>query len=220
MARKTKPIPVRKILALTPKEIEKLSPKKLRAYTTILNSAANKRIKRAQKLGTESAVLDKAIQGGRFKTSRITKDMTPTQAQAITYSQFMRARDFLTKQTSSTRGVKKQQRRVRKEFIDKANMVAGDIMYKGRAMTDSELNDLVWTQVDKLAETKAMTKEDRYRAADIAYEKIVTSRMRSKKSLFQYLKKRKEEIYLESVEQDEDVGDEELEKYFKGFDGI
>ena len=72
----------------------------------------------------------------------------------------MRARDFLTKQTSATRGVKKQQRKVKKEFIKKTKMIAGDI-FKDQPLTDTEINDLVWTQVDKMAESRAMTKEDR-----------------------------------------------------------
>jgi hypothetical protein len=217
--RKTRPLPVRKILALTPKEIEKLSPKKLQAYTTILNSAANKRVKRAQKLGTKSAVIEKAIEGGRFKTTRITKGTDPVKAKAITYSEFMRARDFLTKQTSATRGVKKQQRKVKKEFIKKTKMIAGDI-FKDQPLTDTEINDLVWTQVDKMAESRAMTKEDRYRAAETAYEAVTSKDIRSKDELFKYMEEKREEIYIQSVENSDDVGDDEINELFKNFDGI
>lgn len=217
--RKTRPLSVRKILALTPKEIEKLSPKKLQAYTTILNSAANKRVKRAQKLGTKSAVIDKALEGGRFKTTRIKKGTTPVRAKAITYSEFMRVRDFLTKQTSTTRGVKKQQRKVKQEFIKKTKMIAGDI-FKDQPLTDSEINDLVWTQVDKMAESKAMTKEDRYRAAETAYEAVTSKDIRSKDELFKYMEEKREEIYIQSVENSDDVGDDEINELFKNFDGI
>lgn len=217
--RKTRPLSVRKILALTPKEIEKLSPKKLQAYTTILNSAANKRVKRAQKLGTKSAVIDKAVEGGRFKTTRIKKGTTPVRAKAITYSEFMRVRDFLTKQTSTTRGVKKQQRKVKQEFIKKTKMIAGDI-FKDQPLTDTEINDLVWTQVDKMAESRAMTKEDRYRAAETAYEAVTSKDIRSKDELFKYMEEKREEIYIQSVENSDDVGDDEINELFKNFDGI
>lgn len=217
--RKTRPLSVRKILALTPKEIEKLSPKKLQAYTTILNSAANKRVKRAQKLGTKSAVIDKALEGGRFKTTRIKKGTTPVQAKAITYSEFMRVRDFLSKQTSTTRGVKKQQRKVKQEFIKKTKLIAGDI-FKDQPLTDTEINDLVWTQVDKMAESRAMTKEDRYRAAETAYEAVTSKNIRSKDELFKYMEEKREEIYIQSVENSDDVGDDEINELFKNFDGI
>ena len=217
--RKTRPLSVRKILALTPKEIEKLSPKKLQAYTTILNSAANKRVKRAQKLGTKSAVIDKALEGGRFKTTRIKKGTSPTKARAITYSEFMRVRDFLTKQTSTTRGVKKQQRKVKQEFIKKTKLIAGDI-FKDQPLTDTEINDLVWTQVDKMAESRAMTKEDRYRAAETAYEAVTSKDIRSKDELFKYMEEKREEIYIQSVENSDDVGDDEINELFKNFDGI
>lgn len=219
MARKTRPLSVRKILALTPKEIEKLSPKKLQAYTTILNSAANKRVKRAQKLGTKSAVIDKAVEGGRFKTTRIKKGTSPTKAKAITYAEFMRVRDFLSKQTSTTRGVKKQQRKVKQEFIKKTKMLAGDI-FKDQPLTDTEINDLVWTQVDKMAESRAMTKEDRYRAAETAYEAVTSRDIRSKDELFKYMEEKREEIYIQSVENSDDVGDDEINELFKNFDGI
>lgn len=219
MARKTRPLSVRKILALTPKEIEKLSPKKLQAYTTILNSAANKRVKRAQKLGTKSAIIEKAVEGGRFKTTRIKKGTSPTKAKAITYAEFMRARDFLSKQTSTTRGVKKQQRKVKQEFIKKTKMIAGDI-FKDQPLTDTEINDLVWTQVDKMAESRAMTKEDRYRAAETAYEAVTSKDIRSKDELFKYMEEKREEIYIQSVENSDNVGDDEINELFKNFDGI
>lgn len=219
MARKTRPLSVRKILALTPKEIEKLSPKKLQAYTTILNSAANKRVKRAQKLGTKSAVIEKALEGGRFKTTRIKRGTDSVKARAITYSEFMRVRDFLKKQTSTTRGVKKQQRKVKQEFIKKTKMIAGDI-FKDQPLTDTEINDLVWTQVDKMAESRAMTKEDRYRAAETAYEAVTSKDIRSKDELFKYMEEKREEIYIQSVENSDDVGDDEINELFKNFDGI
>lgn len=220
MARRTKPIPVRKILALTPKEIDRLSPKKLRAYTTILNSAANKRLKRAQKLGTQSAVMEKALEGGRFKTTRPTKGMTPVQQKATAYAEFMRAREFLSKQTSTTRGIKKQQRKIKKEFIKKAHIITAGDLFTEQQLTDKEINELVWTQVDKLAESKAMTKQDRYRAAETAYDAINTKNITTKEELFKYMEEKREEIYLQSVENSEDIGDDEINELFKNFDGI
>ena len=220
MARKSKPLPVRKILALTPKEIDKMSAKKLRSLTTILNSAANKRVKRAQKLGTESQVLTRAKEGGRFTTSRIAKGTPEVKAKATAYAEFMRVREFLTKQTSSTRGIKKQQRKVKKEFIKKAHVITAGDIFNEQTLTDREMNELVWAQVDKLAESKAMTKEDRYRAAETAYDAVNNMKIRDKDEMFKYLEQKREEIYLQSVESEEDVGDDEINELFKNFDGI
>ena len=106
MAKKrTKQLSVGKILALKPAKIEKMSAKELRKLTTFLNSAANKRVKRAAQLGTESEVLRKAAEGGRFKTTRVSTKIPEAEARPIAYAEFMRVREFLKKETSSTRGV-------------------------------------------------------------------------------------------------------------------
>ena len=230
MAKKrTKQLSVGKILALKPAKIEKMSAKELRKITTFLNSAANKRIKRAAQLGTESEVLRKAAEGGRFKTTRIGRNVPEIEARPIAYAEFMRVREFLKKETSSTRGVKKTQRKIIQKFKQKAkkmgiNLEPAPIEGKpltpqqlGQAISDRDLNDLVWTQVDKLGETKALTKQDRYRAAGAAYE-VLSQEIKTKDELFKYLETWAEDEYIASVENMQDVGDEELEKIFRGFE--
>ena len=118
MAKKrSKQLSVGKILALKPAKIEKMSAKELRKITTFLNSAANKRLKRAAQLGTESEVLRRAAEGGRFKTTRIGKNVPEAEARPIAYAEFMRVREFMRKETSSTRGVKKTQKKIIKNLL-------------------------------------------------------------------------------------------------------
>ena len=230
MAKKrTKQLSVGKILALKPAKIEKMSAKELRKLTTFLNSAANKRVKRAAQLGTESEVLRKAAEGGRFKTTRVSTKIPEAEARPIAYAEFMRVREFLKKETSSTRGVKKTQKKIIRKFKQKAKKlginleptpVEGQLLTPqqlGQAISDRDLNDLVWTQVDKLGETKALTKQDRYRAAGAAYE-VLSQEIKTKDELFKYLETWAEDEYIASVENMQDVGDDELEKIFRGFD--
>lgn len=230
MARKrAKQMSVGKILALKPAKIEKMSAKELRKITTFLNSAANKRIKRAAQLGTESEVLKKAVEGGRFKTTRVSAKTPEAEARPIALAEFMRVREFLKKETSSTRGVKKTQRKIIRKFKQKAKKMGINLepapvegqpltpRQLGQAISDRDLNDLVWTQVDKLGETKALTKQDRYRAAGAAYE-VLSQEIKTKDELFKYLETWAEDEYIASVENMQDVGDEELEKIFRGFE--
>ena len=227
--KRTKQLSVGKILAMKPDKIEKLSARELRKLTTFLNSAANKRVKRAAQLGTESEVLKKAVQGGRFKTTRISARVPEAEARPIAIAEFMRVREFLKKETSSTRGVKKTQKKVIRKFKQKARKLGIEIekpvidvegltpQQLGQEISDRDLNDLVWTQVDKLSEERAMTKEDRYRAAGAAYE-ILSQEIKTKEQLFSYLQNWAQEDYISSVENEQDVGDEEIEALFRGFD--
>lgn len=227
--RRKKQLSVGKILALKPNKLEKMSAKELRQLTTFLNSAANKRIKRAQQAGTKSEVLRKAMEGGRFKTSRIGKNVPESEARPIAIAEFMRVRDFLKKDTSSMRGIKKTQKKIIDKFkkvvkklgidLDKNKEVkepSEDPFELGKQISEQDLNDLVWTQVDKLGESKALTKQDRYRAAAEAYE-VVTNQMQTKEELFEHLQQWADEQYIADVENNDDVGDEEIEAMFKGF---
>lgn len=221
---------VGKILALKPAEIEKMSTEKLRAVTTILNSAANKRIKRAKALGTESAVIDKAVQGGKFTTKRMPKGTSPEVARSIATSEFMRVRGFLQKETSSTRGVKKKQKKVIKQFIKQAKKISlipsesedyTPWYLDLKKMDEEKINDLVWSSVDKLAEEKPLTKEGRYRAANAAYELVTgEQKITDKDSLFKMLEGWAQQDYENSIQEFEDMGEEDIAAVFKDFTGI
>lgn len=227
--KRTKQLSVGRILAMKPDKLEKLSARELRQLTTFLNSAANKRVKRAAQLGTESEVLKKAIEGGRFKTTRIGKNVPEAEARPIAIAEFMRVREFLKKETSSTRGVKKTQKKIIRKFKQKAKKLGIDMepqgipvselspQQLGHEISDRDLNDIVWTQVDKLGETRALTKEDRYRAAGAAYE-IMTQELKTKDELFNYLTQWADDEYISSVENEPDIGEEEIEALFRGFD--
>lgn len=227
--RRTKQLSVGRILAMKPDKLEKLSARELRGLTTVLNSAANKRVKRAGQLGTDSEVLRKAAEGGRFKTTRIGKNVPESEARPIAYAEFMRVREFLKKETSSTRGVKKTQKKIIRKFKQKAKKLGIDLDKRDEEVltvdpqtlsvqiSERDLNDLVWTQVDKLGETKALTKQDRYRAAGEAYD-ILTTELKTKEELFTHLQDWADAQYIADVENNDDVGDDEIEKAFKGFE--
>ena len=230
MARRRVKMTVGKALALKPEQIDKMSLEKLRAVTTILNSAANKRIKRAKQLGTQSEVIEKAQKGGRFKTSRTNKKLSEEKQLAIARAEFMRVRGFLQKETSSTRGVKKTQTKIIKKFIKEAKKITVEPTPEQNfvpwyqtlgEMDKDKINDLVWTSVDKLAEEKPLTKEGRYRVANAAYEMVTgEQKISDKDSLFKMLEEWAKQDYDNSIQEFEDVGDDEIAELFKDFTGI
>ena len=223
--KRTKQLSVGRILAMKPDKLEKFSAREIRKLTTFLNSAANKRVKRAAQLGTESEVLRKAAEGGRFKTTRIGKNVPESEARPIAYAEFMRVREFLKKETSSTRGIKKTQKKIIRKFKQKVKKLGIDLDKKDEGMisidphtlsvqiSEKDLNDLVWTQVDKLGETKALTKQDRYRAAGEAYE-VLMGELKTKDELFTHLQDWADEQYIADIEKQVEYSDEEIDKYF------
>lgn len=223
---------VSRILALKPGELEKMSTKQLQKATTILNSAANKRVKRAYKLGTESSVIDKALEGGRFRTSRLPKSMSETEKRATAEAEFMRVRDFLKKETSSTRGVKKTQRKIMKKFTNKFNkglpesekLSTKDWYQAIEPGSETTLNDLVWAAVDKFAEKNPVTKEQRYTLAGHAYEVATRSwkPVHTKSGMLSSLRAFSKKQYAEESGKDltAGVGDNEVATVFKNFKGI
>ena len=88
--------------------------------------------------------------------------------------------------------------------------------------TDEEkINELVWTSVDKLAEEKPLTKEGRYRAANAAYELVTgKEKLTDKDSLFQMLESWAEQDYENTIQEFEDVGDDDIAAIFKDYTGI
>ena len=223
---KRKKLSVGKILALKPNKLEKMSAKEIRKITTILNSAANKRIKRAAQLGAESEVLRQAMEGGKFTTSRMAKSVTESDAKKTAYAEFIRAREFLQKETSSTRGINKAKRKVIKKFLKKVKKM--ELIKKDEDLTpwlelpeirtQQDLNDLIWGAVDKLAESKTITKENRYRVANKAYDIIIRDkRIKRKNTVFKRLEKWADEAYDESVQEFSDVGSDEIAAIFKDF---
>ena len=224
--RRTKQLSVGRILALKPDKLEKMSAKEIRKITTILNSAANKRIKRAAQLGAESETLKQAREGGRFRTSRVGKNVTEADAKKTAYAEFIRVREFLQKDTSSTRGVNKVKRKVIKKFLKKAKKM--ELIKKDEDLTpwlglpeirtQQDLNDLIWGAVDKLAESKTITKENRYRVANKAYDIIIRDkRIKRKETVFKRLEEWADKAYDESVQEFSDVGSDEIAAIFKDF---
>ena len=224
--RRTKQLSVGRILAMKPDKLEKLNAREIRGLTTILNSAANKRVKRAAQLGAESEILRQAMECGRFRTSRIGKGVTEADALKTAYADFFRVREFLQKDTSTARGINKKKRRVIKGFLKKAKKM--ELIEKEEDVTpwldlpeirtQQDLNDLIWGAVDKLAETITITKENRYRVANKAYDIIIRDkRIKRKNTVFKRLEKWADKAYDASVQAFNDVGSDEIAEIFKDF---
>lgn len=199
--RKTKQMNVKQILNLSSKQISKMSDTELRKITVIANSAANKRIKRAEKAGLTSGVIEQAKDYGKFSV----KDVT-TRAQLE--GQFTRVRMFLSAKSSTTRGIKSQQRKMFKNLakvVNKEMPPQEQINISGKDEVDLQnISGLIWQQIDKLSEIKSLgvTRKERYRLAAHAYNVTTRDRrpIQTKRGLFNNLKKYYENMYSASLQ--------------------
>lgn len=198
---------VKNYLNMSSKSVSKMSDKELRHAVTVMNSAANKRIKRVYQAGLSSGKIDRQLESGKFSVAGIS-------TRAGLENAFVNVKQFLESQTTSVSGIRKQQK---KTFKNLAKIVNKELP-KGEKINTSSISNaddkelqnitgLIWSQVDKLAENKALgiTKAERYKIAAHAY--IVTTRksrpIKTKRGLFKNLQKYYNKVYEESLQDKE-----------------
>lgn len=198
---------VKNYLNMSSKAISKMSDKELRHAVTVMNSAANKRIKRVYSAGLSSGKIDRQLESGKFSVAGIS-------TRAGLENAFVDVKQFLESQTTSVSGIRKQQK---KTFKNLAKIVNKELP-KGEKINTSSINNaddkdlqnitgLIWSQVNKLAENKALgiTKAERYKIAAHAYN--VTTRksrpIKTKRGLFKNLQKYYNKVYEESLQDKE-----------------
>lgn len=190
-------------LGMSSKQISKMSDKELRQAVTILNSAANKRIKRVYQAGLSSGRIDKQLEKGKFSVAGM-------EGRAALENAFLDVGGFLKSKTTTVRGIKSAQQKtfknlakvVNKELPEEEKIQTGKLA----SATDQELKELsglIWSQVDKLSEDKTLgiTKKERYTLAAHAYN-VATRRSRpvkTKQGLLRNLRKFYESQYQKSI---------------------
>lgn len=198
---------VKNYLNMSSKSISKMSDKELRHAVTVMNSAANKRIKRVYSAGLSSGKIDRQLERGKFSVKGIT-------TRAGLENAFVDAKQFLEAQTTSVSGIRRQQNKTFKNLAKIVNkeLPEGEKINTSSVSTadDKDLQNitgLIWSQVDKLAENKALgiTKAERYKIAAHAYN--VTTRksrpIKTKRGLFKNLQKYYNKVYEESLKEKE-----------------
>ena len=110
---------VKEVLRLSDVQINKMSRKELAQVTSILASAANKRIARIEKAGvTSPAVANVKAHEGRFSV----KGKNTNQLRG----EFARARNFMSNVTSTVKGAKSSARQIEKNLgLGKSNKKSG-----------------------------------------------------------------------------------------------
>lgn len=198
---------VKNYLSISSRSISKMSDKELRHAVTVMNSAANKRIKRVYSAGLSSGKIDRQLERGKFSVKGIT-------TRAGLENAFVDVKQFLEAQTTSVSGIRRQQN---KTFKNLAKIVNKELP-PGEKINTSSINNaddvdlqnitgLIWSQVDKLSENKALgiTKAERYKIAAHAYN--VTTRksrpIKTKRGLFKNLQKYYDKVYEESLQDKE-----------------
>lgn len=222
--RKTKQTSVKQILNMNSRQISKLSDVELRKLIVIANSAANKRIKRAEKAGLTSGVIERAKENGKFSVKGVQNRVQLENA-------FTDVRNFLSAKTSKTRGIKSQQRKMFKNLakeINKELPPEEKIILNGKDEVDLQnISGLIWQQIDKLAEDKSLgiTKEERYKIAAHAYNVTTRDRrpIQTKRGLFLNLKKFYKKMYGKSLEDpglnNMSVGEQKIAEIYNNIDG-
>lgn len=198
---------VKNYLNMSSKSVSKMSDKELRHAVTVMNSAANKRIKRVYSAGLSSGKIDRQLESGKFSVAGIS-------TRAGLENAFVDVKQFLESQTTSVSGIRKQQK---KTFTNLAKIVNKELPKDEKINTSSisnaddkdlqNITGLIWSQVDKLAENKALgiTKAERYKIAAHAY-KVTTRKSRpikTKRGLFKNLQKYYNKVYEESLQDKE-----------------
>ena len=194
---------VKKYLNMSSKQISKMSDKELRQAVTILNSAANKRIKRVYQTGLSSGKIDKQLETGKFSVAGV-------EGRAALENAFLDVGGFLKSKTTTVKGIRSAQQKtfknlakvVNKELPEEEKIQTGKLA----SATDQELKELsglIWSQVDKLSEDKTLgiTKKERYSLAAHAYN-VATRRSRpvkTKQGLLRNLRKFYESQYQKSI---------------------
>lgn len=194
---------VKKYLNMTSKQISKMSDKELRQAVTILNSAANKRIKRVYQAGLSSGKIDKQLETGKFSVAGV-------EGRAALENAFVDVSGFMKSKTTTVKGIRSAQQKTFKNLAKVVNkeLPADEKIETGKlaSTTDQELKELsglIWSQVDKLSEDKTLgiTKKERYSLAAHAYN-VATRRSRpvkTKQGLLQNLRKFYESQYQKSI---------------------
>lgn len=201
---------VQELMNLTPEQIDSMSDSELRKATTILNSAANKRIKRAYQAGNTSKVMDDILEEGKFS-------IKGASSRREIMNDWERVHSFMGKQTSSLTGTRKAQSDSFKALAQKINNEMKPSQKLNpenwtQDKTDSEIKDLldlVWTQVDKLSEdpTKIISDANkRYQLAEKAFDIVSRSDnpITTKDELFEFLSNYYEANYKNKVEHADD----------------
>lgn len=103
---------VKKLLALTPEEISGLDVKTLRKYTSVLSSAANKRIQRLRKSGVSASSIayQNVMRSGTGKFGTRNKSLNQLR------NEYKRVRMFLNAKTSTVTGTRKLQSELVERF--------------------------------------------------------------------------------------------------------
>lgn len=194
---------VKMYLGMSSKQISKMSDKELRQAVTILNSAANKRIKRVYQAGLSSGKIDKQLETGKFSVAGV-------EGRAALENAFVDVSGFMKSKTTTVKGIKSAQQKTFKNLAKVVNkeLPADEKIETGKlaSATDQELKELsglIWSQVDKLSEDKTLgiTKKERYSLAAHAYN-VATRRSRpvkTKQGLLKNLRKFYESQYQKSI---------------------
>lgn len=221
--RQTKQTSVKQILNMSSKQISKLSDAELRKMVVIANSAANKRIKRAESAGLTSGVIDRAKENGKFSVKGVKNRIQLENA-------FTNVKNFLSAQTSSVAGIKKQQRKMFKnlaKIVNKELPPEEQINLSGQNEADlKNISGLIWQQIDKLSERKSLgiTSNERYKLAAHAYNVTTRDRrpIQTKSGLFKNLEKYYKQMYEKSLEDpgldNMTVGEQKIAEIYNNID--
>lgn len=182
---------VKEILQLSDIQINKMSRRELAQVTSILSSAANKRIARIEKAGvTSPAVANVRKHDGKFSV----KGKNTNQLR----SEFARAKTFMSNATSSVRGAKASARQIEKNLgldksIEKASKAMPSYLKKEHKRLAQKRERLNRTLEKRKAQGKKPTKNMLKREQALAKaekdlaSKVMQGTKTQRKAFMQYL---------------------------------
>ena len=182
----------------------RLNEKELRAITSRLVSAGNKRIRRLQ----EKEINSPALQGlGEEKTFsvKLSSDVRDEQKVNQLRSEFARARSFLTSETSTIGGYKKYVSRTTKRIAEELKMPEKELREK---IDINKLFDIHHTAQERGLISSYRKSKGSMQGRSVIAEILVDNPNATKEDILRWLEENEDRLYKETQEESEDETEE------------
>ena len=184
----------------------RLNEKELRAITSRLVSASNKRIRRLQEHDINSPAIQSLGKEKSFST-KLPQDTSKQQRVNKLRSEFARARSFLTSETSTIGGYKKFVKRTKERIAKELNMTTKDV--------DSRLNvgrlfDLLHKAQEKGIVSSYRGSKGSLQARNIIAEILIDNPDVDEDTLMDWLEEQSDELYEDQEELEDETEEFDL----------
>ena len=184
----------------------KLNESELRAITSRLVSAGNKRIRRLQSHDINSPAIQQMGNEKRFST-QLSKDTSRQQRVNKLRSEFARARSFLTSETSTIGGYKKFVKRTKQRIADELNIPEKEVDKK---LNIGKLFDMLHKAQEKGIVSSYRGSKGSLQARNIIAEILMDNPDVNEENMMDWLEEQADELYEDQEELEDETEEFDL----------